>query len=220
MQQIGKLQGQALMATGVSGLIPSHLFYIIDSNHNYRFLVDTGAEVSVLPPSPADRKHQDGFNLLAVNGSGIATFGKRSLTLNLGLCRTFRWVFVIANVHTPILGADFLRHYNLLVDMKQSRLVDSITQLRVQGILSHTPSPSPSFPPLQSTNTYTSLIAKYPTVFQPHLSTHTVEHDVTHHIQTTGPPVSARPRRLAPEKLTIARQEFEHVREGNHSSIF
>ena len=148
-----------------------------------------------------------------MNGSGIATFGKRSLTLILGLRRTFRWVFVIANVHTPILGADFLRHYNLLVDMKQSRLVDSITQLRVQGILSHTPSPSPSFPPLQSTNTYTSLIAKYPTVFQPHLSTHTVEHDVTHHIQTTGPPVSARPRRLAPEKLTIARQEFEHMLE-------
>ena len=75
---------------GVSGLIPNCLFYIIDSNHNYHFLVDTGAEVSVLPPSPADRKHPDGFNLLAVNGSGIATFGKRSLTLNLGLRRTFR----------------------------------------------------------------------------------------------------------------------------------
>ena len=75
MQQVGKLQGQVLMATGVSGLLPTHLFYIIDSNHNYRFLVDTGTEVSVLPPSPADRKHQDGFNLLAVNGSGIATSG-------------------------------------------------------------------------------------------------------------------------------------------------
>ena len=95
------------MATGVTGLKSSRLFYIFDTNHKYRFLVDTGAEVSVLPPSPADRKHQDGFNLLAVNGSGIATFGKRSLTLNLRLRRTFRWVFVIAEVHTPILGADF-----------------------------------------------------------------------------------------------------------------
>ena len=117
MQQIGKLQGHALMATGVSGLIPSRLFYIIDSNHNYRFLVDTGAEVSILPPSPADCKHQDGFNLLAVNGSGIATFGKCSLTLNLGLRRTFRWVFAIANVHTPILGADFLRHYKAVLSI-------------------------------------------------------------------------------------------------------
>jgi len=164
-----KFEGEALMATGISGLIPSHLFYVIDSNHNYRFFVDTGAEVSVLLPSPADRKHPDGFNLLAVNGSGIATYGKRSLTLNLGLRRTFRWVFVIANVHTPILGADFVCHYNLLVDMKQSRLIDSVTQLRVQGILSHTSSPSPLLFPLQSTNIYTSLLSKYPTVFQPHL---------------------------------------------------
>ena len=213
MQQVGKRPGQALMATGVTGLKSSRLFYIFDTNHKYRFLVDTGAEVSVLPPSPADRKHQDGFNLLAVNGSGIATFGKRSLTLNLRLRRTFRWVFVIAEVHTPILGADFLRHYNLLVDMSQSRLVDSITQLRVQGILSDTISPSPSFFPTQPTNIFTSLISKYPTIFRPHLSTHTVEHDVTHHIQTTGPPVSTRPRRLAPEKLAIARQEFEHMLE-------
>jgi len=138
MQQVGKLEGQVLKATGVS---PSCLFYIINSNHNYHFLVDTGTEVSVLPPSPADRKPPDGFNLLAVDGSGIATFGRRSLTLNLGLSRTCRWVFVIANVHTPILG-DFLRHYNFLVDMKQSRLIDSITQLRVHGILSHTSSPA------------------------------------------------------------------------------
>ena len=132
---------------------------------------------------------------------------------DLGLRRTFRWVFVNANVHTPIVGADFLCHYNLLVDMKQSRLVDSVTQLRVQGILSHTSSPSPSLFPLQSTNIYTSLLFKYPTVFQPHLGTHTAEHDVTHHIQTNGPPVTARPRRLAPEKLAIARQEFEHMLE-------
>ena len=125
------------MATGVTGLKSSRLFYIFDTNHKYRFLVDTGAEVSVLPPSPADRKHQDGFNLLAVNGSGIATFGKRSLTLNLRLRRTFRWVFVIAEVHTPILGADFLRYYNLLVDMSQSRLVDSITQQSSRHIVRH-----------------------------------------------------------------------------------
>jgi len=193
------------MATNATGLLPSRLFYIIDSNHNYRFLVDTGAEVSVVPPSPAERKHQNGFNLLAVNGSGIATYGKRSLTLNLGLRRTFRWVFIVADVHTPILGADFLRHYDLLVDMKQSRLVDAITQLRVQGILSQTISPSPSFLPSQPTTTYTSLVAEYPTVFQPHLSTHTIEHDVTHHIQTSGPPVCTKSRRLAPEKLAIAR---------------
>ena len=38
-----------------------------------------------------------------------------------------------------------------------------------------------------------------------------IKHDITHHIATTGPPVSAHPRRLPPEKLKIAHQEFEHM---------
>ena len=191
-------------ANSTNGLLPSHLFFVTDSNSGYHFLVDTGAEVSVLPPSGTERKHpQGGCNLLAVNGSAITTYGKRSLTLNLGLRRTFRWVFIVANVQSPILGADFLRHYNLLVDIKHSRLVDAITQLRVQGIISQVTSPSPS----------TSIITKYPAVFKPHLSSSSTVHDVTHHIQTTGPPICARPRRLPPEKLVVARREFEHMLE-------
>ena len=47
--------------------------------------------MSVLPPSRSDHKYaREGCNLLAVNGSAIATFGERSLTLDLGLRRTFR----------------------------------------------------------------------------------------------------------------------------------
>ena len=73
-----------------------------------------------LPPSHTERKHpQHGCNLLAVNGSAIATYGKCSLTLNLGLRRTFWWVFIVANVQFP---GDFLRHYSLLVNIKRSRL--------------------------------------------------------------------------------------------------
>ena len=203
-----------LVATGTTSLLPSHLFFITDNNSAYRFLVDTGAEVSVLPPTHTDRKHpQEGFNLLAVNGSSIPTHGKRSLTLNLGLRRVFRWIFIVANVQAPILGADFLRHFSLLVDIKHSRLIDTTTQLRVQGMASQTTSSSPSFFPLQPTNIFTSIIAKYPAVFQPHLNMQSAVHDVTHHIQTSGPPTCAKARRLSPEKLAVAKQEFEHLLE-------
>ncbi len=34
---------------------------------------------------------------------------------------------------------------------------------------------------------------------------------MTHHIQTTGPAVAARTRCLAPERLRIAKQEFDHM---------
>ena len=174
----------------VTGLLPSCLFYIMDKSTGHQFLVDTGAEVSVLPPSRRELKHRDkGCNLLAVNGSTIPTYGKRSLILDLGLRRTFRWVFIIASIKSPILGADFPRHYSLLVDMKHSRLVDAITQLQVQGLSSQVSSPSPAVYHPQSTNTFTTIVAEYPAVFQPYLHSQNVEHNITHHIQTTGPPL-------------------------------
>ncbi len=43
---------------------------------------------------------------------------------HLGLRRKFQWVFVEAAVQQPILGADFLKHFNLLVDLKHKQLID------------------------------------------------------------------------------------------------
>ena len=106
------------MATSVPGHRPCRLFYITDCTNGLRFLVDTGAEVSVIPPSPTDRKHHESnLSLQAVNNTLITTYGNRLLSLNIGLCRTFQWVFIIADVKNPIIGADFLRHYSLLVDV-------------------------------------------------------------------------------------------------------
>ena len=142
----GKRLGQTLSATSVTGHSPSRLLFLTDKYSGRRFLVDTGAEVSVIPPSPADRRIKpDCSGLCAVNGSKIATFGTRSLPLNLGLRRVFRWIFVIADIRTPIIGADFLRDYGLLVNMRQGRLMDTTTSLRSQGTISHIVSPSPFF---------------------------------------------------------------------------
>ena len=64
------------MATSVSGQLPSRLFYVTDSLTGLRFLVDTGAEISVVPSSALDRKHhKDSFSLQAVNNTPIATYG-------------------------------------------------------------------------------------------------------------------------------------------------
>ena len=70
-----------------------------------RLLVDTGAEISVIPPVQSDRqRHQCGVHLQAAKGVTIATFFQRSLTLNLGLRHTYRWIFTIADVSHPILA--------------------------------------------------------------------------------------------------------------------
>ena len=209
---MGKRPGRTLAATGVSGPTHSRLFFVSDAHTNTRFLVDTGSEVSVIPPTPADRRcSPDPLTLMAVNHTPIRTYGKRSLTLNLGLRRSLPWIFIVADVKKPILGADFLRHFGLLVDMSKHKLTDTHTHLQVQGILSSDISPSPSICPKDNTNPYLTLLSEFPTLTQVPTPDMPVKHDVNHHIETTGPPVSARPRRLAPDRLQAAKREFEHM---------
>ena len=104
--------------TSGSGQNLCHLFYRTDRFTGFRFLVDTGAHISAIPPTPAQHKHpQEGLHLQAVNNSIITTYGNQLLTLDLGLHRSFRWIFVIADVQTSILGVDFLQHFELLIDV-------------------------------------------------------------------------------------------------------
>ena len=62
-----------------------------------------------------------------------------------------------------------------------------------------------------SPRTNLKLLSGFPEVVQLGTKEQPVKHSVTHHITTTGPPVSARFRRLPPERLKAARQEFEHM---------
>ncbi len=166
------------MATSVTGQDRSH---ITNKANSLRFLVDTGAEVSIIPPCGKDLANPSPLTPQAVNNTTIPI---RSLTLNLGLCRPFYWVFVIANIKTPILGADFLRHYGLLVDMSSNRFIDTLTSLQVQVIMSSEPSIFPSLLPKHTTSRYESILYEFPTIVQPFAPLQPTKHDITQHILT------------------------------------
>ena len=179
------------MATSEAGPQTGRLLYVTDRESRLRFFVDTGSEVSIIPPSKAERKkRQDTFGLLAANNSPIVTYGTRLLTLNLGLRRTLCWVFMITNVRNLILGADFLNHYGLVVDMRRRRLLDTRSRLSVQGVISSSPSPSPTLLPKKPSNDLTAIMAEFPNITQPCSKDCPIKHHITHHINTTGPPVS------------------------------
>nr|VZI38454.1 unnamed protein product [Spirometra erinaceieuropaei] len=129
-QPLFKRPRQPVMATTAAGPSrPSRLFYIDDKSSGLRFLVDTGAEVSVIPPLRRHRLKPSQFSLQAANSTTISTYGQRSLTLDLGLRRRFQWVFIEADVKSPIIGADFLSSFGLTVDVRHRRLSDTTTQL-------------------------------------------------------------------------------------------
>lgn len=53
----------------------------------------------------------------------------KTMTLNSGLRRDFTWRFFVADVTKPIIGADFLAFYKLLVDVKNRSLIDKETNI-------------------------------------------------------------------------------------------
>ena len=78
--------------------------YLTDKHSGIRYLVDTGASLSVLPPLEIDKPHKGkGRSLTAANDTNIATYGERAVEVDFGLGRSYNWVFHIADVTTPIL---------------------------------------------------------------------------------------------------------------------
>ena len=106
----------------------SKLLYVADKGHKCRYLIDTGTAVSVLPKSCANGiSGADSLPLVAANNSTIKTYGNCKRVVDVGLKREYPWTFIVADVQQPIIGADFLIHYNLLIDLRSRCLRDMRT---------------------------------------------------------------------------------------------
>lgn len=203
----GKLDGPSLMATGDVGLLISRRIFITDSNSKAIFLVDTGADLCVFLRSMLSQpREKSNYELSAANGSTISTYGTTTMCLNLGLRREFTWRFVVADTIKPIIGADFLAHYNLLVDVRNKRLVDATTKLSATEGISECE--TPTIKVVSGSTDCHELLSRFPSITRPE-GVATVKHNTVHFIKTTpGPPVSHKSRRLAPEKLVAAHCRF------------
>ena len=181
--------------------------FVWDKLSGRRFLIDTGAQVSVLLVScSGTRPCTVGPALAAANGSTIRTFGTRTVQLLIG-SQQYEWQFILADVSQPILGADFLRENSILVDVKGKRLLDSATYTSVPTTTSSTTAPHLDAITTDN-NEFRRLLHGYPELLTPTFSDTAPKHGVEHHITTHGPPVHARARRLPPEKLAAAKAEF------------
>ena len=119
----------SLMAASDSSPQTRRLF-IMDKKGNVRYIIDTGADVSVYPRAliRAPLK-KTSFNLAAENNAVIATYGTTPMLLDLVLRRDFPGNFVIADITTPLIGVDFFAHFGLLVDLWDDQLIDKVTKL-------------------------------------------------------------------------------------------
>lgn len=179
-----------------------------------RFLVDSGADVSIIPPPKNCKKDMSShFKLYAANGTEIATYGIKILNLDLGLRRQFQWHFIMGNTDKAILGADFLNKFNLMIDIRNKRLVDGITKLSTNSQIMSIDE-NKIFYSINKTSKYAEIFEKYPEILKPTFVPTNCKHNIKHFINTTGPPVFSKARRLDPQRLQEAKQEFQFMLEN------
>ena len=151
-------------------------------------------------------------NLSAANGSKIHTYGTSIVDICFKqLRRAFSWTCVVADVVTPILGADFLKQSGLIVDLTNQRLIDRETRFYLNCEVSDIQ--SPLLPVTLISNDTPSdvgkLLTQYRQITTPFEATGKVLHGTVHRVETTGMPLFCKPRPLHGEKLEAMKKEFK-----------
>jgi hypothetical protein len=115
---------------------------------------------------------------------------------------------VVADVAQPLIGVDFLSHYGLLVDCRNNHLLDEVTSFSSPAQPAN--SLIPSVKTISSGTPVDSFLAEFPDFTRPAGVQREVSHNTVHHIRTIpGSPVTCRPRRLAPDRIAIAKAAIE-----------
>ncbi|KAJ8401803.1 hypothetical protein AAFF_G00377740 [Aldrovandia affinis] len=145
-----------------------------------------------------------GLAALSVGPSSGLLFITDSISGRRFLCDTG------AQVSTPLLGADFLCANGLLVDVGNRQLVNAETFCSLA--CEHSTATSTRLAAaLSPADDVARLLLEFSDITTPTFSASSIKHNVTHFIPTSGPPVHARARRLDPQKLAIAKEEFSSM---------
>lgn len=207
--EVGKLAELQPVAGSLS--VKDHRLVVSDRKLNIKFLIDSGACISVLPKVLVKRKSEldlnSDFKLFAANGTEIKTYGTKTLTLDLKLKRPFKWTFFVCDVKQPILGVDFLNHFMLIVDINGHCLEDKVTNLTVRGTIASQNEPAISA--LRKDHPIYEILKKYPDILKPMSFKEAPKHTVYYYIDTTGPPIFCKPRPLAPERYKMPRKNLK-----------
>ena len=187
------------------------LLHVIDTRRNEKWLVDGGALLSIVPPTPWQLKQGPvGDDLRAANGSKIPCYGTIYRTLSIG-GKEFPFEFTVAAVSQRILGADFLANFYLAPNHRDAQLLC----LKDYSTLPAQHAPDAISTPVNfishSQDPCYKLLDSYPDILTPSFKIKDPEHGVRHHIPTEGFPVQSKARRLDQEKLAVAKAELNKL---------
>jgi len=188
----------------------SSLLFFNDSRSGLRVNIDTGAALSVCPRPTTTTTENESFFLESANGKKIKTFGDDLRYVQLQ-GHGFEWSFIKADVKHIYLGADYLEHSGLVVDMKNKRLIDPKNgkSFYADGVVK---SDHSGFKAVHASR-YLEILSDFPEICakKGEFKLSPVKHGVLHHIVTQGPPPKLPFRRLSPEMYRAAKADFTEM---------
>ena len=219
MQQVGKLNAAVNHASvneqPENDATERSLFYLncTISKRCSKFLVDTGSALTIVPLQLAGDIEPASIKLIAANNSQIHAYGYSTLKIVIKpLNCEYIWRCVVADVTTPLLGGDFLGHFDLSINMHRKTLQDNVSKRFAVCTSTERNAIYPLFAVSSDTPAnIVELLRDFPTITQPFEGGNSVSHNTRHYIETTGPPVACKPRPLHGNKYEAAKEEYEKL---------
>lgn len=206
------LDGRATSAPGCSPLLEVAAKI---GAQKLNFIIDTGSALSIIPTHLATgiAATDTPIKLCTASGDSIKTHGQATLDIVIQqLRRKFSWTFIIADITNPLLGMDFLNHFNLQVDCGSHTLLDETTNrsalIKLSKSILNVTVTKPDLP-----SNIASLINEFPSITSPHTTPNkSPPTTFYHHIHTSSsPPVFSKPRKLSADKESAARAAFSKL---------
>jgi hypothetical protein len=186
----------------------TRLFFISDRAAGKRFLVDTGSSFSILPHRAS--KPTSGPSLHSANGSCIRCWGYRRQAVNFAGSE-YSWNFLLADVKFPILGIDFLKHFQLVVDVHKEQLLSrSSLAASVGGDVFAVAGQAAQWS-AEASSPWSTLLSEFPRISQSFDVQTSPSPGMQHTIMTTGRPTTGKFQWLDPVCLAAAKAEFQKM---------
>ena len=185
----GKWKGQPLVAAAAGQ--NNGLLFVTDSVSKQQFLVDMGAEVSVLPATGLDmRSKQPGPPLAICHQWQFYPNLWHPHVLLTWMLAYIRGSSQSQRYPVPCWELIFLHSNSLLVDLCGKQLVDAATYPSVPTKLPISTHLMPHLDALSSSvNRYNKILVDFPDITTPNFIQSQNKHGVEHFIPISGPPV-------------------------------
>lgn len=125
------------------------------------------------------------------------TYWVKCMDLNLGLPRTCNHIFIVVDENSVILGMDFMQTFGMFIDLFE-RPSSSHWDMRCGQAW------NPIMPLHDTCKSGRCFPQTFPSIPRPSVHKDVLPHSITYYIQTNGPPIHCKAKRLASEKLTPA----------------